>query len=128
MSSDSTSISGEGMVGAKVPGRLHSLFGSTLASGIEFLVRATGRRVKKADEPWLGCFLGDSGPIGAGIYRRLADAEHLELRTPTTAGLIPDFRTLRGPSLNPDVVHSRIRHFYEHAAAYNLEVWSEVYL
>jgi len=42
--------------------------------------------------------------------------------------LISDFQTLRGPSFNPDVVDSRIRHFYEHAAAYNLEVWSEVYL
>lgn len=112
----------------RTPGVLHRLFGGVLALAIELLVRITGRRVRPVDQPWLACFLGDSGPIGAGIYQRIADSEHLELRTPATAGLIPDFETLRGSSFNPDVVHPRIRHFYEHAAAYNLEVWSEVYL
>jgi hypothetical protein len=47
---------------------------------------------------------------------------------PEDAGLIPDFEALRGPSCNPDQVHPHIRHFYEHAALYHLEVWSEVYL
>jgi len=114
--------------GEKKPGLLHSLFGSTLGLGIELLVRTTGRRVRPADQPWLSCYLGDSGRIGAGIYERIAHSEHLELRTPAAAGLIPDFETLRGPGFNPDLVHPRIRHFYEHAAAYHLEVWSEVYL
>lgn len=99
-----------------------------LALGIELMVRITGSQVRPTEQPWLSCFLGDSGRIGTGIYQRIADAEHLELRTPATAGLIPDFETLRGPGFDPDVVHPRIRHFYEHAAAYNLEVWSEVYL
>jgi hypothetical protein len=110
------------------PGRLHSLFGAALAIGIDLLVRVIGRRVRPAENPWLSCFLGDSGRIGAGIYQRMADAEHLELRTPAGAGLIADFETLRGPSFHGDVVHPRIRHFYEHAAGYHLEVWSEVYL
>jgi hypothetical protein len=34
---------------------------------------------------------------------------------------------LRGPSFDPDQVDPRIRHFYEHAGLYRLEVWSEVY-
>lgn len=110
------------------PGVLHRFFGGALALGIELMVKITGRRVRPSAEPWLSCFLGDSGRIGTGIYQRIAEAEHLELRTPATAGLIPDFETLRGPSFDPGVVHPRIRHFYEHAAAYNLEVWSEVYL
>lgn len=110
------------------PGILHRFFGAALALGIELLVKTTGRRVRPGDNPWLSCFLGDQGRIGSGVYQRIADAEHLELRTPATAGLIPDFETLRGASFNPDIVHPRIRHFYEHAAAYNLEVWSEVYL
>ena len=114
--------------GEKAPGPVHALFGSVLALGIEALVRLTGRRVRPTGEPWLACFLGDSGRIGTGIYQRIADSEHLELRTPASAGLIADFTTLRGPSFNPDSVHPRIRHFYEHAASYNLEVWSEVYL
>jgi len=33
---------------------------------------------------------------------------------------------LSGPSFDPDQVDPRIRHFYEHAALYRLEVWSEV--
>jgi hypothetical protein len=99
-----------------------------LAWGIEILVRLTGRRVCRADAPWLSCFLGDAGRIGTGIYQRIAGAEELDVQTPANAGLVPDFEMLRGPDFNPDVVNPRIRHFYEHAAAYNLEVWSEVYL
>lgn len=107
---------------------VHSLFGSVLAWGIELLVRTTGRRVRRTDAPWLSCFLGGSGRIGAEIYERIAEVEHLELRKPAGAGLVPNFEALRAPGFNPDSVHPRIRHFYEHAAAYNLEVWSEVYL
>jgi hypothetical protein len=109
-------------------GLLHSIFGSALAIGIELMVRFTGRKIRRSEEPWLGCFLGGTGRIGTGIYQRIADEEHLELRAPGQAGLIPDFEMLRGPDFNPDTVHRRIRHFYEHAAAYHLEVWSEVYL
>jgi len=42
--------------------------------------------------------------------------------------LIPDFNSLRGPTFNPDAIHPAIRHFYEHAASYQLEVWTEVAL
>ena len=118
----------DAQAGEKRPGLLHALFGSTLGLGIELLVRMTGRRVRPPDQPWLSCYLGDNGRIGAGIYERIARSEHLELRMPATAGLVPDFEALRGPSFNPGVVDPRIRHFYEHAGAYHLEVWSEVYL
>ena len=90
--------------------------------------KLSGRKIRPSEEPWLCCYLGDAGRIGTGIYQRIADSEHLELRTPANAGLIPDFEMLRGPGFDPEVVHPRIRHFYEHAAAYHLEVWSEVYL
>ena len=91
------------------------------------MVRMTGRRIRRSDAPWLKCFLGEPGLIGTGIYQRIADQERLKLRMPPTAGLIPDFEALRGPTFDPDAVDSRIRHFYEHAAEYQLEVWSEVY-
>lgn len=107
---------------------LHSIFGSVLAWGIELLVRVTGRKIRRSDALWLSCFPGGSGRIGAEIYERIAEVEHLELRKPACAGLVQDFEALRAPGFNPDTVHPRIRHFYEHAAAYNLEVWSEVYL
>ena len=107
---------------------LHSAFGSFLAVIIELLVRVTGRRIRRADAPWLSCFLGEPGRIGAGIYQRIAETEHLELRTPASAGLVPNFETLRGPGFDPGLIDPRIRHFYEHAASYHLEVWSEAYL
>jgi hypothetical protein len=107
---------------------LSAAMGRLLQFCIEWLVRLSGRRVRKADAPWLDCVMGEPGLIGAGIYQRIADDEHLQLSTPPDAGLIPDFSTLRGPSFDPDMVHPRIRHFYEHTACYHLEVWSEVYL
>jgi hypothetical protein len=107
---------------------LSATVGRLLQICIELLVRISGRRIHKADAPWLDCVMGKPGLIGAGIYQRVADDDHLELSTPADAGLIPDFSTLRGPSFDPDIVHPRIRHFYEHTACYHLEVWSEVYL
>ena len=107
---------------------IHSLFGWMLEVGIEWLVRFTGRKVLRQQAPWLDCVLGKPGEIGGGIYNQIAETNSLELTTPAGAGLIPDFESLRGPSCNPDQVNPKIKHFYEHAAAYQLEVWSEVYL
>jgi hypothetical protein len=84
--------------------------------------------VRTADALWLNCPLGERERIGTGIYDRIAREENLEIRVPENAGLIPDFNALRGPSFDPSAVHPAIRHFYEHAAAYRLEVWTEVSL
>ena len=108
-------------------GPLHGGFAALLELGIEWMVRMTGRRIRRSDAPWLKCFLGEPGLIGTGIYQRIADQEQWKLRMPPTAGLIPDFEALRGPTFDPGAVDSRIRHFYEHAAEYQLEVGSEVY-
>jgi len=69
-----------------------------------------------------------TGRIGTGIYERIAREENLEIKVPPGAGLIPNFNALRGPGFDPDAIHPAIRHFYEHAAAYRLEVWTEVAL
>jgi hypothetical protein len=106
---------------------ISSAVGVLLQFCIEWLVRLTGCTVEHADAPWLDCVLGKPGLIGSGIYQKIADEQGLDLSTPPDAGLIPDFGALRGPSFDPDAVHPRIRHFYEHAALYHLEVWSEVY-
>ena len=106
----------------------YSVLGYSLQTCIEWLVRLTGRRVLKSEAPWLSCVIGKRGLIGTRVYQRIAEEEKLELSMPKDAGLIPDFSALRGPSFDPDKIHPRIRHFYEHAAAYHLEVWSEVYL
>lgn len=109
-------------------GIFYSTFGFLLEVFIGLMVRMTGRRIRKTDAPWLHCYLGKQGLIGTGVYQRIAQEEHLQLRNSPHAGLIPDFEVLRGPSFDPGGVHPRIRHFYEHAAEYQMEVWSEVYL
>src|SRR6267154_2249154 len=99
-----------------------------LESGIQIWVRITGKRIRESDAPWLHCPLGERGRIGTGIYERIAREENLQIQVPPGAGLIPDFNALRGPGFNPEAIHPAIRHFYEHAAAYQLEVWTEVAL
>jgi hypothetical protein len=108
-------------------GIFYSGFALLLELFTEVMVRVTGRRMPRSDAPWLDCYLGKPGLIGTGVYQRIAQEEHLQLRNSPHAGLIPDFGALRGPSFDPDAVHPRIRHFYEHAAEYQMEVWSEVY-
>jgi hypothetical protein len=106
---------------------VYSVLGLLLQVSIEWLVRLTGKRIRKSEAPWLDCVLGKPGVIGTGVYQRIAEEEILEISQPPDAGLIPSFEHLRGPSFDPDRVDQRIRHFYEHTALYKLEVWSEVY-
>jgi hypothetical protein len=110
-----------------VRGFVYLVLGFLLQKCIEWLVRLTGRRVLKADAPWLNCVIGRPGRIGTEVYRQIAQEEKLELSMPAQAGLVPNFLDLKGPSFEPEKIHPRIRHFYEHTAAYHLEVWSEVY-
>ena len=106
---------------------VYSVLGLLLQVCIEWLVRLTGKRIRKTESPWLDCVLGKPGVIGTGVYQRIAQEEKLEISQPPDAGLIPTFESLRGPSFDPERVDPRIRHFYEHTALYKLEVWSEVY-
>jgi hypothetical protein len=106
----------------------YNLIAFFLETGIKVWVRMTGKRIREADAAWLRCPLGERGRIGTGIYERIAREENLQIQVPAGAGLIPDFNALRGPGFNPDDIHPAIRHFYEHAASYQLEVWTEVAL
>jgi hypothetical protein len=117
----------EGSEPRGIRGVVYGVLGYLLQKCIEWLVRLTGRRVLKAHAPWLDCVIGRPGRIGVGIYEQIAKEEKLELSSQEGAGLVPDFSDLAGPSFDPSKVHPRIRHFYEHTAAYRLEVWSEVY-
>jgi hypothetical protein len=109
-------------------GALHGLISFCLEGGIHLWVRFTGRLVRKSEASWLVGPLGGRERIGIGIYERVAQAQGLVIRTPSNAGLLEHFNVLRGPDFNPDAVHPDIRHFYEHAAEYQLDVWSEVSL
>jgi hypothetical protein len=109
-------------------GAIYAVISFVLEEGIHLWVRVTGKRVRISDSPWLAAPLGERGRIGVGIYERIAAAEGLQIRMQADAGLIPDFEALRGPSFDPDTIRSEIQHFYEHAAQYHLDVWSEVSL
>jgi hypothetical protein len=109
-------------------GAIYSIISFFLDGSIQAWVRLTGKRASKSDAPWLSCPLGVRGLIGTGIYERIAREENLQICVPPNAGLIPDFNALCGPTFNPDSIHPTIRHFYEHAASYHLEVWTEVSL
>jgi hypothetical protein len=113
---------------SRLSGALHELISFCLESGIHLWVRLTGRLVRKSEAPWLVGPLGGRERIGTGIYERVARAEGLSILTPPDAGLLEHFNVLRGPKFDPDAVHPEIRHFYEHAAEYQLDVWSEVSL
>jgi hypothetical protein len=109
-------------------GAAHGFISFCLEGGIHLWVRLTGRLVRRSDAPWLAGPLGGRERIGSGIYERVAQVEGLLIRTPPHAGLLEHFNVLRGPNFNPDAVHPDIRHFCEHAAEYQLDVWSEVSL
>jgi hypothetical protein len=109
-------------------GLLHGFISFCLEGGIHLWVRLTGRLVRRSDAPWLAGPLGGRERIGTGIYERVAQTEGLLIHTPPNAGLLEHFNVLRGPNFDPDAVHPDIRHFYEHAAEYQLDVWSEVSL
>ncbi|HME12835.1 MAG TPA: hypothetical protein VKF79_08245 [Candidatus Acidoferrum sp.] len=109
-------------------GVIYAVVSFFLEEGINAWVHLTGKRVRHGEQPWLDAPLGEKGRIGTAIYDRIAQAEHLESRFPPDAGLIPDFNALRGPTFDPSAIHPEIRHFYEHAAQYHLDVWTEVSL
>jgi len=105
--------------------RLAEVIGAVTAAGIRQWVRLTGRRIAKADAPWLACSMGPPGRIGAEFYDRLAEQQQLRLEASPDAGLLPSFDALKGRGFDPSAVHPAIRDFYEHTAHYRLEAWSE---
>ena len=109
-------------------GALYSVVAFVLEEGINAWVHITGKRVRNGDLPWLAAPVGEKGRIGGAIYARIAQRENLESHIPAAAGLIPDFDVLRGPSFDPSAIRPEIRRFYEHAAQYHLDVWTEVSL
>jgi len=68
-----------------------------------------------------------NAPHRTGIYERIARDENLQIPRSPGAGLIPDFTRSAVP-ISTDAIHPAFRDFYEHAAAYHLEVWTEVSL
>lgn len=108
------------------PGPLQLLLGRLGMFAIRIYLRLFGRTVRKADLPWLAGPIGPSGPIGDRPYQLVAEREGLTVDLAAhDAGLIPDFDVLAGPAFDPAKTDPAVRHFYEHTARYDLDVWSE---
>lgn len=103
------------------------MLGSFLKAAINTWVGTSGRLCRYDDYPWLKGPVG-SDRIGDDFYTRYAEKEGLEIRRLPDGGLLRDFRAaiLAADPLR-DRVLPEIAHFYEHTAAYKLEVWSQWY-
>jgi len=105
---------------AAVIGRLGAWF-------IHVLIWVFGRTRRRADIAWL---LGPLGGkvIGDAPFQDVADAEGLSIeRAARDGGLVPSFEQLRGGDFDPARAHPLVREFYEHTAAFAMDVWSKTY-
>lgn len=89
-------------------------------------VQATGRRIDLATNPWLAGPIGSTRGIGLDYFDKWAAAERLVVtRHRTGKGLLPSFSGLAGPAFDPDAVNPAVAEFYERAADFEIDVWSE---
>jgi hypothetical protein len=91
------------------------------------LIALFGRRCRWRDVPWLAGPLGEA-VIGDAPYLAVAAREGLTVeRHARDGGLVPDFALLQSARCDPGRLHAAIRDFYEHTAAYAMDVWSQTY-
>jgi hypothetical protein len=88
-------------------------------------VRATGRRIDPARQPWLIGPVGQTTGIGRDFFDRLAVSEGLVVRREGARGLLPTLDALAGAGFDPHLVHPAVRRFYERTCDYELEAWAE---
>jgi hypothetical protein len=89
-------------------------------------VQATGRYIDLTRHSWLQGPIGFTRGIGPDFFNKWADAERLVVTHYTSGkGLIPSFSILAGPSFDPTTVDPAVADFYERAADFDLDLWSE---
>jgi hypothetical protein len=109
------------------PGGLAAIVGSVGATFIYALIWLFGRTRRRADIAWLDGPIGGAR-IGDAPYRDVAAAEGLAVeRDDARGGLVPRFDALAGDGFAPGDVDPKVRDFYEHTAAYAMDVWSRTY-
>jgi hypothetical protein len=88
-------------------------------------VAVTGRTTTLAENPWLEGPVGDTTRIGGECFRELAAREGLSVQDGAGArGIVPEFSVLDGPRFQTSAASHRVRDFYEHTAAYELDAWA----
>jgi hypothetical protein len=101
--------------------------GAIGARFIYALIWIFGRTHRRAEVAWIEGPVGER-VIGDAAFREAADREGLTVeRAAREGGLIPDFAALRCEGFDPSQVHPAIRDFYEHTAAFEMDVWSRTY-
>jgi len=94
---------------------------------IYLLIWIFGRTHRREDVPWLMGPLGGR-LIGDATYDEVAAREGLALeRRAKDCGLVPSFHQLDGDGFTADDVHAAVRDFYEHTAAFAMDVWTRTY-
>jgi hypothetical protein len=103
------------------------LIGSVGATFIYALIWLFGRTHRRADIAWLlGPMGGDR--IGDAPYRDVATEEGLTVeRDDRDGGLVPSFDALAGDRFDAARVQPLVRDFYEHTAAFAMDVWSRTH-
>ena len=108
-------------------GWIASVVGTIGAWFIYGLIWLFGRTHRRADIAWLvGPMGGDV--IGDAPYRDVAAAEGLAIeRDARDGGLVPSLEALRGDGFDPARTQALVREFYEHTAAFAMDVWCQTY-
>jgi hypothetical protein len=89
-------------------------------------VCTTGRRVNLAAELWLAGPVGQTRGVGLDFFDKWAAAENLTVtRYRSGKGLLPSFAALSGPGFDASAVAPQVAEFYERAADFEMDVWSE---
>lgn len=108
-------------------GWIAQVVGTIGAGFIYSLIWLFGRTHRRTDIAWLIGPLGGR-VIGEEAYREVAAEEGLAIeRAVRDGGLVPSFESLRGPRFDPAALQPAVRDFYEHTAAYAMDVWSRTY-
>jgi hypothetical protein len=89
--------------------------------------RLTGRPVDLAGaEQWLAAPMHDGQTIGdAWLHAAAAAHDGFVRERAEDAGLLADMAHLDGPDFTAADLHPEIRDFYEHTAAWRMEVWTQ---
>lgn len=85
-------------------------------------VRATGRRLRLAEHPWLSGPTGTTHGIGPHFFDDYAVRAGLEiLAEDAPRGLVPDLSAV----LDRSAIHPAVAAFYERTSEYRMDCWSE---
>jgi hypothetical protein len=97
------------------------------AAFIRLLILIFGRSLSTSSAPWLSGPIGEEY-IGDRPYEEVAARENLQLvRRASSGGLLPDVGALAGPGFQVAQLRNEVRDFYEHTAAYRMDVWSDTF-